>query len=174
MNIFNIISFYESVINSLKKNMNDSDLNLLNKQINYSYELAKVIKELAIKIKIDDKIENMNKYLKYNDNHYELNNYGITLAMSCALFHSIGYYIQILNYHEINDDIKDNQEIGLNYLIETKILKFLSIQDQLIIYEVVYNHDREMFNCVDKCCEFYVKLVKEAKEILNKSNILKR
>lgn len=170
-----MIRFYENLIYNLKKNTNNYiDLKLIDKQVEYSYKIAKEIKDISMNKKIINIPDNMNKYLVLDNDYYKLNNYGIALAMTCALFHNIGYILQILNYHEINDEIKDNQEVGLSYLIETKLLKELNIQDQLIIIEVVHNHSRDKINCLDEACEFYVNLVKEAKNKYNNSIINKR
>ena len=173
MNIFNIISFYESIVYEFRKNINNNnELDLLNDQVKYSYELAKIIKELAIKARLSTKYDNMDKYLIFENNEYKLNNYGITLAIACALFHNIGYYNQIVLYHKIDDNIKDNQELGVNYLMETKILRFLGIEDQIVIIEAVHNHNKDCNSYVDNCSKFYVNLLKEAKIIHKSSNKL--
>ena len=170
MKRFNIIRFYEEIIHNLKKEMTSSDIVLVNKEITSSYEIAKIVTRLARETKLYKIPTNMDIFLtNINYNYYLLNNNGLCLGVLCALFHNIGYIIQIKNYHKIDDNIKDNQELGLFYLIESKVLKDLSIEEQIVIYEVVHNHNRECLSYVDGCSKFYVELIKEAKLIYNNS-----
>lgn len=136
----------------------------------HSARVAQICKEIALNERFAFPIKGMENFMDYDENTktYSFNKEGVNLALICGLYHDIGRFPQIINYHTENDLVSvDHGKLGYDTLIFNNLVeKILKPKECLILYETVYNHNQYAINsALDPTTKYFCGLVRDADKI---------
>lgn len=101
----------------------DRENGMIDLKIVHTMEVAKVMDRLTEKLDLDEEMK--------------------SLAHICAVFHDIGRFEQVRNYHTFLDHLsEDHADLGCKVLEEEKFLSHLTQKQQNMILTAIHNHNK--------------------------------